>query len=90
MQHFGKVSDIVQHSFYGWGFSCSNLGASYYCVLNPVGDEGHLTLKYQRYWFDRLLCRNPRQRFDATCAAVQAALEEVGNLSAFEWDDYLT
>ena len=57
------VTDVSQHSFYGWGFTTQFDHASFYHVLNP-SDPVYLTIGYRNYWLDWLLLRRPLERFD--------------------------
>ena len=87
-EHVTDLSGVEQHSFYGWGFSCAFHNASFYNVLSPAGHEGYLTTQYLGYWFDKLLFRKPRLRFDVYCNLLSNVLSQVENISEFEWDDY--
>jgi hypothetical protein len=83
-----EITGINQHSFYGWEFSCSFDRARFNCVLNPAGEQVYLTLHYGRFWLDMLRWRGPRQRFDAFCKVVDAAVRRIGRVSEVVWSDY--
>src|SRR5438874_28096 len=58
-----NVTDVSQHSFYGWGFRGEFDRTLFYHVLNP-GDEMYLTVNYGHYGLDWLLMKRPGRRFN--------------------------
>src|SRR5438093_7256005 len=74
------VTDLSQHSFYGWGFTTQYDRASFYHVLNPV-EEVYLTVEYRQYWLHWLLRKHPRKRLDQYLSLLTDALKRIPGVS---------
>ncbi len=75
-----EVTDVSQHSFYGWGFTTKFDRASFYHVLNPV-EEVYLTVEYRHYWLHCLLLRRPTKRFDQYLSLLTDSLKGMPGVS---------
>ncbi|MDP6442748.1 MAG: hypothetical protein QGG36_04400 [Pirellulaceae bacterium] len=85
--HVSAVTRVENHSYYGWSFDSSYDGATFEHVLNPVDDEGYLTVRYVGFLVDRIRFRKPGKRFDKYCELLRTVLPLVEKTSDFEWTD---
>jgi hypothetical protein len=79
------ISDVSQHSHYGWGFSTEFDDVSFYQVLNPV-DAVYLTVKMESYFLKVLLLQRPKASFERYCVFLEEALGEVQGISNLRWE----
>ena len=81
-----EVSDVEQHEYYGWSFTCRAGGDAFFQVVNAAGHEVYLTVQMEWYLVKRLLLRTPRRAFDRHCEKLGAALASISGVSNVHWD----
>ena len=86
--HAQSVTDIEEHSDYGWGFDVRFQNRSFHNVLNPIDDQCFLTVSLSLQWLWALLLRHPRETFDRYCQAISETFSELPQVSAVKWEDY--
>jgi len=70
------VTEVSQHSFYGWRFAAEFDHSLFYHVLNPA-DEVYLTVEYRQFWLHWLLLRHPGKRFDEYFSLLTDSLRRI-------------
>ncbi len=75
-----QVTEVSQHSFYGWGFTTEFDHSMFDHVLNPV-DQVYLTVEYRRFWLHWLLLRRPGKRFDEYFSLLTDSLKRIPGVS---------
>lgn len=85
----GTTTEVDQHEYYGWGFTCRVGKDSFYQVLNAVDqDEVYFTVQMEWYLVKKLLHRKPHVAFERYCGLVSAALAAITWVSEVRWEEY--
>jgi len=75
-----QVTDVSQHSFYGWRFTTEFDHSMFDHVLNPA-DQVYLTAEYRQFWLHWLLLRHPGKRFDEYFTLLTDSLKRMNGVS---------
>ena len=79
------VSDVSQHSYYGWRFEAAFEAITVHCVLNAAGDECYLTIELGTLLPSWLQPRRTRRAFAACESVFDAQLRQLPEVSAVTW-----
>ena len=79
------ISEVSQHSYYGWGFSTRFEDASFYQVLSPV-ENVYLTVTMDSYFIKVLLLQRPQALLERYCVLLEKTLSEVQDISNLRWE----
>jgi hypothetical protein len=83
-----RVSDVEQHEFYGWSFTCQAGSDAFFHVVNAAGKDVYLTVQMEWYLVKRLLLGRPRLAFDRHCETLGAVLASLPGVSGISWEGY--
>ena len=85
----GTTTEVDQHEYYGWGFTCRYGKDSFYQVLNAVDEEEiYFTVQMEWYHVKKLLLRKPHVAFERYCGLVSVALAAIKFVSEVRWEEY--
>jgi hypothetical protein len=84
----GTTTEVDQHEYYGWGFTCRFGKHSFYQVLNAADEDVYLTVQMEWYLVKKFLRHKPHAAFERYCGLVSAALATIKGVSEVRWEDY--
>jgi hypothetical protein len=79
------VTDVSQHSYYGWRFEISCQGVTFECVLNAAREECYLTIATASILLSWFRPRRTRRALAACEGMFDASLRQLPEISSLTW-----